>query len=127
MALAAGGSRRNHRTWSDHLPFWRAALLRQLQPVFARSADALENCPAPLRWFIVDASAITNVDYTATGVICDVQKELATRGIGLALARVDADLKPVLDRHDLIRFIGVARIFDSLHEALGALRGMDPP
>jgi len=104
-------------------PLFYANSSRFSQEVLMLSRTA----PAPLRWFIVDASAITNVDYTATGVICDVQKELASRGIGLALARVDADLKPVLDRHDLIRFIGAARIFDSLHEALGALRGRDPP
>jgi len=82
--------------------------------------------PPPLRWFIVDASAITHVDYTATLVLRDVQRQLAAQGTGLALARVDSDLRPILDRHHLLEVIGSARIFDGLHEALGKLRAMDP-
>ena len=84
-----------------------------------------QTAPAPLRWFVVDASAITSVDYTAARVIRDVQRQLATQGVGLALARVDADLKPVLDRYHLIQTIGPSRIFESLHDALGALRARD--
>jgi hypothetical protein len=36
------------------------------------------------------------------------------------------DLKPDLDRHHLTEVIGLSRIFDSLHEALAALRGSAP-
>jgi hypothetical protein len=39
---------------------------------------------------------------------------------------VQSDLKPDLDRHHLTETLGQDRIFDTLHEALAALRGIVP-
>jgi MFS superfamily sulfate permease-like transporter len=77
---------------------------------------------APLRWLLVDAGAITNVDYTAARVVRELQQELGQRGIALVLAHVQSDLKPDLDRHHLTEAIGPDHMFDSLHEALAAFR-----
>jgi sulfate permease, SulP family len=82
--------------------------------------------PSPLRWLIVDAGAITNVDFTAARVVREVQKTLSTQGTGLVFAHVQSDLKPDLDRHHLTEAIGPKRIFDSLHDALAALRNISP-
>ena len=82
--------------------------------------------PPPLHWFIVDAGAITNVDYTAARVVRQLQQDLAARGIGLAFARVQSDLRPDFDRHHLTEAIGPSRIFDSLHAALATLRRENP-
>jgi len=79
--------------------------------------------PSPVRWLVVDAGAITNVDYTAARVVRELQEDLARRGVTLVLAHVHSDLKPDLDRHHLTDVVGSTRIFDSLHEALAALRG----
>jgi MFS superfamily sulfate permease-like transporter len=76
--------------------------------------------PSPLRWLIVDAGAITNVDYTAAQVMRELQQDLTDRGVALVFARVRFELQPDLDRHHLTEIIGRERIFDSLHEALGA-------
>jgi SulP family sulfate permease len=81
------------------------------------------SAPSPLHWLIVDAGAITNVDFTAACVVRELQKDLAAQGTGLVFAHVQSDLKPDLDRHHLTEVIG---IFDSLHEALAALRGTVP-
>jgi sulfate permease, SulP family len=78
--------------------------------------------PSPVRWLVVDAGAITNVDYTAARVVAELQKDLLRRGVTLVLAHVLSDLKPDLDRHGLTDVIGPARIFGTLHEALAALR-----
>jgi SulP family sulfate permease len=78
--------------------------------------------PSPVRWLVVDAGAITHVDYTAARVVRELQEELAQRGVVLLLAHVQSDLRPDLDRHGLTEVIGPARIFDSLHEALATLR-----
>ncbi len=82
--------------------------------------------PSPLHWLIVDAGAITHVDFTAARVVCELQKDLAAQGTGLVFAHVQSDLKPDLDRHHLTEVIGPNRIFDSLHEALAALRKSMP-
>ena len=74
--------------------------------------------PSPLRWLVVDAGAITHVDYTAARVVRELQQDLAERGVELVFAHVQSDLKPDLDRHHLTEVIGADRIFDTLHEAL---------
>jgi high affinity sulfate transporter 1 len=84
------------------------------------------SAPSPLHWLIVDAGAITNVDFTAAHVVREVQKDLSAQGTGLVFAHVQSDLKPDLDRHHLTDAIGPGHIFDSLHEALAALRGSSP-
>ncbi len=84
------------------------------------------SAPSPLHWLIVDAGAITHVDFTASRVVREVQKDLSTQGIGLVLAHVQSDLKPDLERHHLTEAIGPGRIFDSLHEAIAAVRGSAP-
>jgi MFS superfamily sulfate permease-like transporter len=81
--------------------------------------------PSPLRWIVVDAGAITHVDYTAAHVVLELQQDLAHRGVELAFAHVQSDLKPDLDRHHLTEAIRPSRIFDTLHEALRVYRGLD--
>jgi SulP family sulfate permease len=73
-----------------------------------------------LRWLVVDAGAITQVDYTAARVVRELQQDLAQRGVVLVFAHVQSDLRPDLDRHQLTEAIGANRIFDSLHQALNA-------
>jgi sulfate permease, SulP family len=84
------------------------------------------SAPAPLHWLIVDAGAITHVDFTAARVVREVQVDFSAQGTGLVFAHVQSDLKPDLDRHHLTEAIGPDRIFDSLHGALTALRGSLP-
>lgn len=84
--------------------------------------DLTAASPSPVRWLIVDAGAIINVDYTAAQVVRELQRDLASRGIALVFAHVQSDLKPDLDRHHLTETLGPNRIFNSLHEALQAYR-----
>jgi MFS superfamily sulfate permease-like transporter len=75
---------------------------------------------SPVRWVIVDAGAISNVDYSAARVVRELQRELQSRGVELVLAHVQSDLKPDLDRHRITDAIGSDRIFDTLHTAVAA-------
>jgi MFS superfamily sulfate permease-like transporter len=76
--------------------------------------------PSPVRWLVVDAGAITSVDYTAACIVRELQRELSRRGTALVLAHVQSDLEPDLDRHRLKEAIGQTRIFDSLHTVMAA-------
>jgi sulfate permease, SulP family len=76
--------------------------------------------PSRLRWLVVDAGAITHVDYTAARVVRELQRDLAQLKVDLVFAHVQSDLKPDLDRHRLTEAIGADRIFDTLHEALAS-------
>jgi MFS superfamily sulfate permease-like transporter len=78
-----------------------------------------------LRWVVVDAGAITHVDYTAARAVRELQEELAGRGVELVFAHVQSDLKPDLDRHHLTEVIGADRIFDTLREALACYHSLE--
>ncbi len=76
--------------------------------------------PSRLRWLVVDAGAITHVDYTAARVVRELQRDMAQLKVDLVFAHVQSDLKPDLDRHGLTEVIGADRIFDTLREALAS-------
>jgi high affinity sulfate transporter 1 len=75
---------------------------------------------SPLRWLVIDAEAIPNIDYTAAHVVRDLQTQLKSSGVRLALARVATSLESDLVRHCLVDVIGSESIFPSLHDALAA-------
>jgi sulfate permease, SulP family len=79
-----------------------------------------------LDWVVVDAGAITDLDFTAARVVREVIHDLAREGTGMAFAHVRAKLRPDLDRHHLTEAIEPRRIFDALHEAVANLRGKSP-
>jgi high affinity sulfate transporter 1 len=91
---------------------------------FADEVRALVRyAPAPLRWFIVDCSAITDVDYSAAQVLRDLLTDLAGRGVEVSFARVNPYMRSDMDRHRLTAVVGEVRIFTNLHQALSAAGG----
>jgi sulfate permease, SulP family len=76
--------------------------------------------PSPVRWLVVDAEAITNVDYTAARAVRQLHQELLNRGVVVGLARVAPSIQSDLDRHHLTEVIGPNMIFARLHDALAA-------
>jgi len=90
---------------------------------FADEVRALiAHAPTPVRWLIVDASAITDIDYTAAQSLRDLLDELARRKVTIVFARVSPYLRSDIDRHRIAAAIGEARIFATLHEAIAAVR-----
>jgi sulfate permease, SulP family len=82
----------------------------------------VEHAPTPVRWFIVDAGAITDIDYSAARSLRDLLDDLARQNVGMVFARVSPYLKADMDRHGITAAIGEARIFPTLHEAIAAAR-----
>jgi len=98
-----------------------AALFYANASLFVKEIRGLVRISAsPVRWVVVDAEAITNVDYTAARMVQQLQKELADGGVNLGFARVSPSLKADLDRHLLTEVIGPAQFFDRLHDAVAA-------
>ncbi len=90
---------------------------------FAEEVRALvRRAPTPVRWFIVDAGAITDLDYSAARSIRDLLDDLSRQGVNVIFARVNPYLRSDMDRHGITAAIGAARIFKTLHEALAAVR-----
>jgi SulP family sulfate permease len=91
-----------------------------------RFADEI-NCvvgpaPSPVRWLVIDAEAITRVDYTAARILRELMQDLSTAGVMLAFARVPWELRADLDRHHLTELIGSDRMYNHLHNARDAYR-----
>jgi SulP family sulfate permease len=79
-------------------------------------ADAhrlISQATAPVRWFAVDAGAITDIDFTAGRALADLRQDLARKGVVLALARVSNGLRADLDRQEITAVIGADRVFAS--------------
>jgi MFS superfamily sulfate permease-like transporter len=104
------------------------AIYRFGAPLFyanaGRFAEEIRNvagsAPSPVRWLVVDAEAITNLDYTAARVVRQLQRELTQQGVVLAFARVPPYLKADFDRHHLTEVVGTDFIFPRLRDALDA-------
>jgi SulP family sulfate permease len=76
--------------------------------------------PSTVRWFIVDAEAITNVDYSAARIVLELHKDLTKAGVVFGFARVPWNTKADFERHHLMEAIEPALIFNRLHDALDA-------
>jgi MFS superfamily sulfate permease-like transporter len=82
----------------------------------------VEGVPVPVTWLVVDAGAITSVDYSAARALRALHDDLVQEGVALVLVHAQASLLADIDRHRLTGVLGADHVFDSLHEALAAIR-----
>lgn len=91
----------------------------------SRFADEIlslvNSAPDRVRWLVIEADAITNIDYTAARVVLGLLEELHRQEIGIFFARVSPSLHADLDRHGVTAALGKGKIFGSRHEALAAI------
>ena len=91
---------------------------------FADEVRALvERAPNPVRWVVVDAGAITDLDYSAARTVRSLCEDLAHLGVGLVFGRVNPYLRADMDRHGISVAISQEHLFTTLHEAIAAARG----
>jgi sulfate permease, SulP family len=86
----------------------------------------VDKAPAPVRWFVLDAGTVTDLDYSAARTVRDLLGELTAKNVGVMFARVNTYLRADLDRHGISAKLGEARIFATLHEAIDATRPGGP-
>jgi sulfate permease, SulP family len=88
---------------------------------FANQAHKLvTDSQSQVTWLVVDAGAITSIDYTAGAGLKELTQELAKKGVTLVLAHMNQNLRTDLDRHELTEIIGPTRMFETLRECLAA-------
>ncbi|MGD0490401.1 MAG: SulP family inorganic anion transporter [Steroidobacteraceae bacterium] len=83
--------------------------------------------PSPVRWLIVDADAITDIDYSAARALRDLLEDLKLAQVQVVFGRVSPYLRSDMDRHGITAALGAERIFTTLHEALAAAGLRAPP
>ena len=91
--------------------------------VRARLDGIADDLPPGTRWFVLDASAIVQVDSTGAAMLQEVAADFAGRGIAFGIAELHAGPKALLERAGLVEQIGPAMIFEDLEDALCAFEG----
>jgi len=101
-------------------------LFRWDAPLFFANADTfaarvlacVAASPEPVRWVVVAAEPITDVDTTAAEALEELDAELTARGIELAFAELKGPVKDRLHRYGLAERIGRAFFFPTLGVAV---------
>jgi len=75
---------------------------------------------APVRWVVLDAESIGDVDSTGAAVLGDLADNLHVRGITLTLARLKAPVAAYLARAGVLEKVGAERVFVEVDDAVAA-------
>lgn len=102
---------------------WDAPLFFANADTFrARVVDLVDCATTPVKWAVIAAEPITDVDTTAAEMLDELDKELATRGVELAFAELKDPVKDRLERYGLGRQIGRELFFPTIGVAVKAFR-----
>jgi sulfate permease, SulP family len=83
--------------------------------------------PSAVRWIVVDAEAITQIDYSASRVIAQLNNELSKIGVALGFARMPPYTQADFHRHHLAQCIPPSLVFARLHDVLNAFQRAEAP
>jgi len=94
---------------------------------FVDDVEALiDKAPDPVRWLILDAQSVDDIDYSAGMSMAGLMDYLTARKISFALSGADSGLIETLRAYDLLDRIGADHLHDTLSEALDAFRSDEP-
>jgi len=74
--------------------------------------------PAGTSWFVLDASAIAQIDSSAVAMLDDIRADLAADGMTLGIAELHAEVKTMLERSGVIERIGPQYVFEDVEDAI---------
>jgi SulP family sulfate permease len=80
----------------------------------------VEGVEPKINWFVLDAAAITNIDFTGADTIQQVHQLLQKQDVKLLLSNVADNVKKQLDHYGLTALIGEDYFYDNLAEVLEA-------
>ena len=88
---------------------------------FSEEIESLAKCAEPpIRCLILEARAITGIDYSASLTIRDIVAELASLNVILMISGLQPEVKRQFDCDGLTDLIGADRFFHRLEDALTA-------
>ena len=83
-----------------------------------RIRTIVASLPAGTRWFVLDASAIAQIDSSAVAMLDDVREDLAVDGMTLGIAELHAEVKTILERSGVMERIGRQYVFEDVEDAI---------
>ena len=87
----------------------------------------IDGAPDPVRWLILDASSLDDMDYSAGKSFQGLVEFLEARKIQLVLARVDTNLMSEMRKYGLDQRIGNDHIYGNLIDAYRAFEALPKP
>jgi MFS superfamily sulfate permease-like transporter len=104
--------------------FWFGSDLFYANAAFfsEQAHELIDESPTPVRWFVIDATAITGLDFSAGRALTELHQDLAKAGIVLALIVVQVRRRGDLDRMGIIEMLGAHRVFDTRQACVAAYR-----
>jgi MFS superfamily sulfate permease-like transporter len=100
---------------------WDAPLFFANAEVFAdRLRQAIASSPTPVRWVVVAAEPVTDLDTTAADVLKELDKELAAEGVDLRFAEMKGPVKDKLKRYALYERFGDDHFYYTVGAAVSA-------
>jgi high affinity sulfate transporter 1 len=100
---------------------WDAPLFFANAEVFAdRLRQAIASSPTPVRWAVVAAEPVTDLDTTAADVLRELDGELAAEGVDLRFAEMKGPVKDRLRRYALYERFGDDRFYPTIGAAVSA-------
>ncbi len=82
--------------------------------------------PVPVRWFVLDAEAMVDVDTAGAAVLRQAMDLLASRDITFAVSRADRPFRSWLEKYDLMEHIDPGRFYPTNRHAAAAFREEAP-
>jgi SulP family sulfate permease len=101
-------------------PFFFANAQLLADDIHAAQAEGV--APEPVRWIVIDAESISDVDSTGAAVLGELADDLRTRGVTLALARLKAPVAAYLARAGVMKKIDAERVYLEVDDAVAAFR-----
>jgi MFS superfamily sulfate permease-like transporter len=82
----------------------------------------IDRAPTPVRWFVLDAQAMVDVDTTGAGVLRQAITLLTGRGITVAVSRADRSFRSWIEKYELMELIDQKHFYPTNRHAAEAFR-----
>lgn len=87
-----------------------------------RALGALAGAVPAAEWLVLNAEAIVEIDSTAADMLLELQRELAERGVRLALTRVKRELHAQLEAAGVLALVGREHVYPTIPTAVAAFQ-----
>lgn len=85
-----------------------------------RVTEVIKASSNPVRCLILDAGAISDIDYTAAQMLKRLYSQLDSSSIQLVIAHVSPHLRTLLKRYELTKLLGSEHVYSSVSAAIEA-------
>jgi SulP family sulfate permease len=116
---------------TDHAPDTSGLIIYRFgAPLYFANATFFEEeveklvrqAATPVKWFVLDAEAMVDIDTTGEETLHQVLTWLANRGVTVALSRANQPTAALLAHYHLLELIGENRLYPTNRHAIAAFR-----